>query len=43
MKWAVMHRRAAAYHAYVEDDSFLCTANLLHQVGVLAYDARGRG
>ena len=32
MKWAVQHGRVAAYHAYVEDDSFLCTANLMHQV-----------
>ena len=27
--------KMALYHAYIEDDSFLCTENLLHQVTIL--------
>ena len=34
-KWAVLHDKVALYHVYVEDDSFNCVDNLLHQVQIL--------
>ena len=34
-KWAVLYDKVALYHAYVEDDSFNCVDNLLHQVQLL--------
>ena len=35
MIWALKMDKMALYHAYIEDDSFLCTENLLHQVTIL--------
>ena len=34
-KWALVNDKMAAYHAYVEDDSFICVGNLLHQMTIL--------
>jgi hypothetical protein len=34
-KWALLYEKMASYHAYVEDDSFVCVENLLHQVTIL--------
>ena len=34
-KWALLSHKMAAYHAYVEDDSFTCVDNLLHQLVLL--------
>ena len=34
-KWALQNHKMAAYHAYVEDDSFTCVDNLLHQLSLL--------
>ena len=34
-KWALQNHKMAAYHAYVEDDSFTCVDNLLHQLRLL--------
>ena len=34
-KWAVLYDKLALYHAYVEDDSFNCIDNLLHQIQIL--------
>lgn len=36
MKWALHHHHDADFHVFVEDDSFMCTENLLHQVKLLA-------
>jgi len=35
-KWALEHGRMASFHAYVEDDSYICMENLLHQTSLLA-------
>ena len=35
LQWATQNRAMAAYHAFVEDDSFLCTAHLLHLTTLL--------
>ena len=34
-KWALQNHKMAAYHAYVEDDSFTCVDNLLRQLTIL--------
>ena len=34
-KWAKMNNMMAHYHAYVEDDSYMCTENLIHQSTLL--------
>lgn len=42
-KWADAHNKMAAYHMYTEDDSFVCTENLLHQLLMLEQmDAEGK-
>lgn len=35
MRYARDHQLMAEYHAYVEDDSFVCTENLLYQAALL--------
>ena len=35
MRWALENDRMAAYHVYVEDDSFNCIENILHQCEIL--------
>jgi hypothetical protein len=35
MRWAQAHNRMAAFHAYMEDDGFICVRNLLYQVAIL--------
>jgi hypothetical protein len=35
MKWADMNDKMADYHVYTEDDSFVCTENILHQTTIL--------
>ena len=30
-KWALVYHKMASYHAYMEDDGFVCVKNLLHQ------------
>ena len=32
LKWAKNNRKTPSYHAFVEDDSFVCTGNLLYQL-----------
>jgi hypothetical protein len=39
-KWCDQNNRMALYHAYVEDDSFVCTENLLYQMTILKDMAR---
>lgn len=34
-KWAKYNKKMAHYHVYVEDDSFVCTENLIHQTNIL--------
>ena len=35
MVWALSNSMMAEYHAFVEDDSFMCSENLLHQIDIL--------
>jgi hypothetical protein len=35
MKYALEHKFVADYYAFVEDDSYMCTENLLHQSALL--------
>ena len=35
MVWAQSNSMMAEYHAFVEDDSFMCSENLLHQIDIL--------
>ena len=35
MKWAEINDKMAEYHVYTEDDSFVCTENILHQTTIL--------
>ena len=35
LKWALSAGLIGAYQVFVEDDSFVCTGNLLHQVQIL--------
>jgi hypothetical protein len=35
-KWAKINSKMAMYHAFVEDDSFLCTGHLLHLTTILS-------
>ena len=35
LKWALQNNRMASYHVFVEDDSFMCTENVLHQCELL--------
>ena len=35
MVWAKSNSMMAEYHAFVEDDSFMCSENLLHQIDLL--------
>jgi hypothetical protein len=35
-KWAKINSKMAMYHAFVEDDSFLCTGHLLHLTSILS-------
>ena len=43
--WAKSTFRMAAYHAFVEDDSIMCSEHLLHQINILRNmpeDRRGK-
>lgn len=35
LRWAYQHNAMASYHLFVEDDSFVCTGNVLHQTSLL--------
>ena len=35
LKWISANQYKPDYHVFVEDDSFVCTENLLHQMGLL--------
>ena len=35
MRWAVDNHRNPPYHVFVEDDSFVCTGNLIFQANTL--------
>lgn len=39
LRYCLHHDRMAQYHVFVEDDSFVCTQNLLHQVALLSQTA----
>ena len=34
-RWALVHQKMASYHAYMEDDGFICVKNLLYQTTLL--------
>jgi hypothetical protein len=36
-KWAKLNDKMALYHVYVEDDSYVCTENLIHQTTLLKH------
>ena len=40
LKYALANHKMAQYHVFVEDDSFVCTENLLHQVALLQINAQ---
>jgi len=35
LKWALNNNKMAEYHVFVEDDSFVCSENLIHQTTIL--------
>ena len=35
MRWAASNRPSTEYYVFVEDDSFICTENLIHQALLL--------
>lgn len=35
IKWAFSNKKLASYFVFVEDDSFMCTGNLLYQLSLL--------
>jgi len=39
LRWSYEAGIRPMYHTFVEDDSFVCTENLLHQLSLLAYDS----
>ncbi len=43
LRWALESGLRPEYHVFVEDDSFVCTENLLHQLSVLSLRSRQRG
>lgn len=36
LRWSQRNEKVYEYHAFVEDDSFVCVGNLLHQVSLLS-------
>jgi len=39
LRWSLEAQIRPQYHAFVEDDSFVCTENLLHQLSLLSYNS----